>query len=131
MIDPWFGALIAVALLLVFVLGLTVPRKTRVVRTATSGVTLKEISLRLITLEEAQKKNDHDVRNIRMAMESVPTKDAMNKVLVEVGTLKGEVKGMHDTLSTNGYSLRRIEEFLINAAVSNIAAASKGPEAPK
>ncbi|TXN71640.1 hypothetical protein [Methylobacterium sp. WL6] len=141
MIDPWFGATVAAVILLVFCLGLVVPRRPRVVRTTLATGKLDAISLRLDQLEakrdlrldqlEAkQDKNDHDVRNIRMAMESVPTKSAMNKVLVEVATLTGKVEGMHDTLSTNGHSLRRIEDFLVKAAIDNIAAA-KGSEAHK
>lgn len=109
--------------------GLLVPRRPRTVRAPMTDAKLDAINARLTTLEDKQNQNDHDVRGIRMAMQSMPTKDRLNEVLVQVGTISGKVDGMHETLATNGHSLRRIEDFLISAALPTIT--GKGQEAPK
>lgn len=129
MMDPWIAVAVAILVLAVFLAGLLVPRKQRTVRAPITDAKLDAINARLTTLEGKQTQNDHDVRNIRMAMQSMPTKDSLNEVRLVVAGLNGKVDGMHDTLTTNGHSLRRIEDFLINAALPNIA--GKGTEATK
>ncbi|KQO53085.1 DUF2730 family protein [Methylobacterium sp. Leaf85] len=129
MTDPWIAVAVGIGVLSVFLLGLLVPRRQRTVRAPITDAKLDAIHSRLATLETKQNQNDHDVRNIRMSMQSMPTKDSLNQVRLEVAGLTGKVDGMHDTLTTNGHSLRRIEDFLINAALPHIA--GKGLEAPK
>ncbi|WP_264047515.1 hypothetical protein [Methylobacterium flocculans] len=129
MTDPWIAVAVAAFVIVLFLAALAVPRRPRTVRAPATDAKLDAINARLTTLEGKQTQNDHDVRNIRMAMQSVPTKDRLNEVLVQVSTISGKVDGMHDTLATNGHSLRRIEDFLIAAALPTVA--GKGHEAPK
>ncbi len=129
-INPTIAVLVLVAILLVFVAALLVPRRPRVAHVPLTEVKLDGIRERLDELEKKQAQNDHDVRGIRMIIQAMPTEKTAQELRLQVSEVTGKVDGMHETLITNGHSLRRIEDYLINVAIETVSGKNTKAPAP-
>ena len=78
----------------------------------------RAIRERIDEVERKQNQNDHDVRNIRMTINGMPTERTVGEMREQIAMLSGRFEGMHDTLVTNGRSLSRIEDYLLNQSKS-------------
>lgn len=128
MVDPWVFVAVGLGVILVFVAGLMVPRRPRLVRAPVTDTKLDAIYDRLNKVEERQQKNDHDTRNIRMTMAALPTQRSIAELMVQVTSLSGnvsnlagKVENIKDNLDTNGHTLNRIQDFLFSAAAESLA----------
>lgn len=117
-IDPKVGLLVLAAVILVFVAAMLVPRRPRPAHIPVTEAKLDGIRERLDELERKQNQNDHDVRGIRMAIQGMPTERSVGEMRERLAHMDGRVEGMHDTLTTNGHTLRRIEDYLMNNLIS-------------
>lgn len=81
---------------------------------------LDRVSEKLDATTDLAKAADHGVRNIRMELRSVATKDAVNDVKVGLGELRGEVKAVTQTTTSMQHSLDRVENFLMSAAAERV-----------
>lgn len=117
-VDPKVGALVLTVVVVVFLAALLVPRRPRPSTIPVTEAKLDGIRERLDELERKQNQNDHDVKNIRMAIGAMPTERSVGEMRERLAHLDGRVEGMHDTLTTNGHTLRRIEDYLMNNFIS-------------
>ena len=113
-IDPKIALLVLAAVILVFVATLLVPRRPKQALIPVTEAKLDAIRERIDEVERKQNQNDHDVRNIRMTIKGMPTERSVGEMREQIANLSGRFEGMHDTLVTNGRSLSRIEDYLLN-----------------
>lgn len=113
-IDPKIALLVLAAVILVFVATLLVPRRPKQAHIPVTEAKLDAIRERIDEVERKQNQNDHDVRNIRMTIKGMPTERSVGEMREQIANLSGRFEGMHDTLVTNGRSLSRIEDYLLN-----------------
>lgn len=128
-VDPKIALLVLAVILIVFLAAMLVPRRQRPSFIPVTEAKLDAIRERLEDLEKKQEKNDHDVRGIRMIIQAMPTEKTVQELRLQVTETAGKVDGMHETLITNGHSLRRIEDYLINVAIDTVSNKSTGTKA--
>ena len=129
-INPTIALFVLAAIILVFVAALFVPRRPRVNHIPVTEAKLDSIRERLEDLEKKQNQNDHDVRGIRMVLQGMPTEKTLQDLRLQVSEATGKVDGMHETLVTNGHSLRRIEDYLISVAIETVSGKNTKAPAP-
>lgn len=117
-IDPKIALLVLAAVILIFVAALLVPRRPKPAHIPVTEAKLDAIRERIDEVERKQNQNDHDVRNIRMTINGMPTERTVGEMREQIAMLSGRFEGMHDTLVTNGRSLSRIEDYLLNQSKS-------------
>lgn len=117
-IDPKIALLVLAAVILIFVAALLVPRRPKPAHIPVTEAKLDAIRERIDEVERKQNQNDHDVRNIRMTIKGMPTERSVGEMREQIAMLSGRFEGMHDTLVTNGRSLSRIEDYLLNQSKS-------------
>ncbi|WP_437871310.1 hypothetical protein ACSD7O_22290 [Methylorubrum extorquens] len=126
-VDPWIFATIGLAVVSLFLAGLAVPRRPRMVRAPVTDAKLDAIYRRLDAVEKRQQDNDHDTRNIRTSMKAMATQRDMTELKVQVATVAGSVNGMsgkveavQDTLKTNSATLILIQQYLYAAGAESL-----------
>ena len=117
-VDPKIALLVIAVILIVFVAALLVPRRPKRAHIPVTEAKLDAIRERIDEVERKQNQNDHDVRNIRMTIRGMPTERIVGEMREQIAMLSGRFEGMHDTLVTNGRSLSRIEDYLLNQSKS-------------
>lgn len=121
--DPLLAVLILAVVVVALALAIIVSRRSPIVVPAQPvAVRVNELEDRLDVFESHLKeqdgtmeRQDHDLRNIRMMLQSVPTKDAVHQIDIKVTSLDGKVATVEATSSANGRTLERIENFLLNS----------------
>lgn len=126
MSDAGIAALVAVGVLFVFVLCVAVARRWPRADPPESRLhlvdaRLSEVEHRLDKTETLATNTSHDVKNIRMVVQQMPTKGELNRLAVDVAEIKGEMRGVLTTTSSMHRSLERVEGFLMDAAAKRIA----------
>lgn len=116
-IAPGVGAFVLV-LFLVALLPTRVPRPGR-----STDVKLDDVKQRLEEVERKQNQADHDLRNVRMTVAGLATKDSVNAVALQVAEMRGEVKGVVTNTAATTRSIERIEDFLMKSTADVIAQA--------
>lgn len=133
MTDPAIWLLVGLVVLAVFAVGVMGLRRARL-----DGPRLPEERLRAVEGRlghvEAQldltqsdvKKTKHDVGNMRMLMQTLPTAKDVSEVMLQVAELKGKVEGIGDRIHTVQSSCARIEDFLMKAAAEGVVRGRAG-----
>lgn len=80
---------------------------------------------RLGRQEDAVKDVSHDVRNLRMTVAGLATKDSVTDLAVRMGELAGSVHAVETTVTAMHRSVERVENFLMDAAAKRIAGVSE------
>lgn len=120
-VDVWIGVGVGAFVLVLFLVALLVPRTVRPARS--TDVKLDDMKLRMDAIEKAQEKADHDIRNVRMTVAGLATKDSVNQVALQVAEMRGEVKGLVTNTAATTRSIERIEDFLMKSTAEVIAGA--------
>lgn len=123
MSDPLLAVLVLSVVVVVLAVAILVSRRNAIlVPAAPVAVRVEEIEGRLEAFEEhlkeqdgTLKRQDHELRNIRMSLASMPTKDIVHKMDIELTALGGKVASVDVTTTANGRTLERIENYLLNA----------------
>lgn len=123
--DIWISAAVGVFVAALFALALLVPRNVRPARS--TDVKLDDVKARLAEVERKQVQADHDLRNVRMTVAGLATKDSVNAVALSVAEMRGEVRGLVSNVAATGRGVERIEDFLMKSTAEAIASA-KGAE---
>lgn len=128
--DMTLFVAVGIGVVVVFLLALALKARTgrRMLpdeRLASVEERLGRVEGRLEKTEALATHTDHDVRNIRLTLQSMPTKDSVNDVKVQLGELRGELKAVTTTTSSMHHSLQRVEGFLFDAAAKRIAGVSE------
>ena len=86
---------------------------------------LDMVDERLVAIEGRLKATDHHVANIRTIIGALPSKDAVQRLEVELAVVKGDIKlGNAEGLAT-ARAVERIENHLLAMAASATAAAAR------
>ncbi|MCF4125027.1 hypothetical protein [Methylobacterium sp. SyP6R] len=123
--DIWISVAVGLFVVALFALALLVPRRVQPARSA--DVKLDDVKTRLDEVERRQRQADHDLRNVRMTVAGLATKDSVNAVALSVAEMRGEVKGLVSNVAATGRGVERIEDFLMKSTAEAIASA-KGAE---
>ncbi|WP_288582008.1 hypothetical protein [uncultured Methylobacterium sp.] len=119
--DVWVAAGVGVFVVALFALALLVPRKVR--PTPSAEVKLDDVKARLAEVERKQIQADHDLRNVRMVVAGLATKDSVNALAVSVAEMRGEVKGLISNTAATTRGVERIEDFLMKSTADAIVSA--------
>ena len=71
---------------------------------------------RFVHVEERLDRQDHDLKNLRMAMSALPTKDTVNQLAVRIEALGGDMKAVAATTNATSRTVERIETFMLSAS---------------
>lgn len=119
--DIWISAAVGVFVAALFALALLVPRRVQPARSA--DVKLDDVKTRLDEVERRQRQADHDLRNVRMTVAGLATKDSVNALSVSVAEMRGEVRGLVTNTAATTRSIERIEDFLLKSTADAIVSA--------
>lgn len=117
--DIWIAVGAGAFVLILFLAALLVPRTVRPARSA--DVKLDDVKTRIDDMERRLGKADHDLRNLRMTVAGLATKDSVNQVAVQVAEMRGDVRGLAQSTAATTRSVERIAEFLMKSAADAIA----------
>lgn len=124
--DIWIALGVGAFVLVLFAVALLVPRKARQLASPSTDGKLDEVKRRLDEVERKQNVADHDIRNVRMAVGALATKDSVSAVAVQLAGLSGEVKGLVSSSSAATRSIGRIEDFMAVLTAHSLAEAKVG-----
>lgn len=116
--DPWLALAVAVFVLAVLALALFSRREKH--PAASTDAKLDALATRLGAAEAKWAETDHDVRNIRLVVGNLPTKESINAIAVQVAESRGKMDGMQATLQSQTKSLDRIEDWLMKTSAEAI-----------
>lgn len=115
-----------VFVVMLFLLALLVPRRALPARS--TDIKLDDVKARLDEVERKQNQADHDLRNVRMTVQGLATKDSVSAVAIQVAEMRGEVKGLVTSTATTARAVERIEGFLLSTS-AEVIVGQKGAEA--
>lgn len=119
--DVWIAVGAGLFVMALFLLALLVPRRAAPSRS--TDIKLDDVKSRLDEVERKQNQADHDLRNVRMTVAGLATKDSVNAVALQVAEMRGEVKGVMTNTAATTRSIERIEDFLMKSTADVIAQA--------
>ena len=117
--DVWIAVWVGAFVLVLFLAALLVPRTVRPTRSA--DIKLDDVKTRIDDMEKRLGQADHDLRNLRMTVVGLATKDSVNQVAVQVAEMRGDVKGLATNTAATTRSIERIEDFLMRSTADVIA----------
>ena len=117
--DVWIAIGVGAFVLILFLAALLVPRTVRPARSA--DVKLDDVKSRIDDMERRLGKADHDLRNLRMTVAGLATKDSVNAVAIQVAEMRGDVKGLAQGTAATTRSVERIADFLMKSTAETIA----------
>jgi hypothetical protein len=123
--DVWISAGVGVFVAALFLLALLVPRNPRPSKAADAR--WDDVRHRLEEVERKQNQADHDLRNVRMVVSGLATKDSVKALSMSVAEMRGEMKGLVSSAAATSRSVGRIEDFLLRSTAEAIVNA-KGTE---
>lgn len=124
--DVWIAVGVGLFVAALFALALLVPRNPRATRATEAR--WDDVRHRLDEVERKQNQADHDLRNVRMVVQGLATKDSVNALALAVAEMRGEVKGLVTSAAATTRGVERIEDFLLKSSADAIVNA-KGIEA--
>lgn len=124
--DAWLAVGVCIFVAAIFLISLRVPRNVRPVQSTDRKIDdtarrIESIETRLVTAE-------HDLRNVRMTVGGLATKESVNRIEVQVAEMRGDVKGLATNTAATTRSIERIEGFLM-ATTAEVIVTAKHTEA--
>ncbi len=119
--DAWLALGVCVFVALIFAVSLRVPRNVRPVPSTDRKI--DDTARKIQSMEERLVHAEHDLRNVRMIVNGLATKESVNRIEVQVAEMRGEVKGLVNNTAATTRSIERIEGFLMTTTAEVIATA--------
>jgi hypothetical protein len=109
--DGTIALVVAGALCFVFLLALVAMRRGgEPLHTAR----LQHIDGRLGAVEKSLEDTMHDLRNVRMVVGNLPTKDAVHRIELELTGVAGSVKGLQAEVTATSRAVNRVVDLLLD-----------------
>lgn len=115
---------IALALAGILVLTLVVAilgRRPRRIVVEEGAAGAAHLDRRLDAVEKRLDNQDHDLKNLRSAMQGLPTKNEVHRIELTLAEMRGEMRGLSGEVKGVGRQVERIDEFLMTATAKAIA----------
>ena len=119
--DAWLAVGVCAFVALIFAVSLRVPRNVRPVPSTDRKI--DDTARKIQSMEERLVHAEHDLRNVRMIVNGLATKESVNRIEVQVAEMRGEVKGLVNNTAATTRSIERIEGFLMTTTAEVIASA--------